>query len=374
MESLNSLYQVIDKVETLNSLFGLIVICVIAGCVLVLYSRHINRFYKPLRIVLQFCMAAFLSFGLIGLVALAVTNFVGQFYIALFLSLALSGAISLAALFLINRKNKKVKDLQQEKELAEKNLAEALKTCDELRENVRNLESDVANLNSQIDALKSGKSELEKKLDDLQQEKELAEKNLAEALKTCDELRENVRNLESDTANLKSQIDALKSEKSELEKKLDDLQQENHTRKNQLEKITSSLTAGAKEFNGHHYKAFEELYITWDLARQRCEEKGGHLATITSQATQDFIVKNFLRTKRTPFDYLFYGYWIGGYTNGKRECFWVTGEKWEYSNLGANDVIASNANLRIDGFMSNFGKWSFSSGNLVTGYICEWDF
>ena len=346
MESLNSLYQVIDKVETLNSLFGLIVICVIAGCVLVLYSRHINRFYKPLRIVLQFCMAAFLSFGLIGLVALAVTNFVGQFYIALFLSLALSGAISLAALFLINRKNNKVKDLQQEKELAEKNLAEALKTCDELRENLRKLEAEKSALENNIANLKS---------------------DISDKLGTTN----------SELENLRKKCDALEAEKSELAKKCDNLRQENDRLKNQLEKITSSLINfnDTKEFNGHHYKAFEELYITWDLARQRCEEKGGHLATITSQATQDFIVKNFLRTKRTPFDYLFYGYWIGGYTNGKRECFWVTGEKWEYSNLGANDVIASNANLRIiDGFMSNFGKWSFSSGNLVTGYICEWDF
>ncbi len=341
MESLNNLYQVIDKVGTLNSLFGLIVICVIAGCVLVLYSRHINRFYKPLRIVLQFCMAAFLSFGLIGLVALAVTNFVGQFYVALFLSLGLSGAISLAALFLINRKNKKVKDLRNQKELAEKNLAEALKTGDELRENLRKLESEKSALENNIANLKS---------------------DISDKLGTTN----------SELENLRKNNDALEAEKSELAKKCDNLRQENDTLKNQRAKITSSLIAGATEFNGHHYEVFLED-ISWEAARQRCENMGGHLATITSQAMQDFIVKNFLRTSPGWLKWL-KSYWIGGYTNDNKECFWVTGEKWEYSNLGANDVIASNAKLRIYGFMNN-GEWSFSSDNSTAdSYICEWDF
>lgn len=35
---------------------------------------------------------------------------------------------------------------------------------------------------------------------------------------------------------------------------------------------------GAKEWNGHYYKAFE-FQLNWEQAKNFCESMGGHLAT-----------------------------------------------------------------------------------------------
>jgi PKD repeat protein len=86
--------------------------------------------------------------------------------------------------------------------------------------------------------------------------------------------------------------------------------------------------------NGHYYDAIpaNETGITWGEAKIEAETlsyKGmnGHLATITSQGENDFIVSNFGGE----------GYWLGGFQpEGSIEpdggWQWITNETWNYTN------------------------------------------
>ena len=86
--------------------------------------------------------------------------------------------------------------------------------------------------------------------------------------------------------------------------------------------------------NGHTYEVVTgDQTITWNEARALAEAMGGHLATITSAAENDFVA-SMVR------DYGFGNrerYWLGGYqTDLNNEpdgsWAWVTGETWDYTN------------------------------------------
>src|SRR5688500_9762451 len=76
------------------------------------------------------------------------------------------------------------------------------------------------------------------------------------------------------------------------------------------------------EGNGHYY-ALTPTAGTWEEAQSYAESLGGHLATITSAAEQDFITQAFVRDQfagRTL--------WIGLVDSDQMDAFeWVTGEQ-----------------------------------------------
>lgn len=94
--------------------------------------------------------------------------------------------------------------------------------------------------------------------------------------------------------------------------------------------------------NGHSYDVItdpEDRSITWDEARDMAEDLGGHLATITSWAENQFVswlVDTYGEGNLER-------YWLGGYqTNpGAPECepndcwAWVSGETWWDGNGSA---------------------------------------
>ena len=123
------------------------------------------------------------------------------------------------------------------------------------------------------------------------------------------------------------------------------------------------------EFNGHYYKAFEEK-MCWTDAKVYCESIGGHLATITSELENYFVLS--LATDVY--------YFLGG-TNVNQEgtWSWVTGEEWIYSNWNGGEP-----NNGLDGNVQNFlsmygiedyrrGTWDNNANNF-NYFICEWDF
>lgn len=86
--------------------------------------------------------------------------------------------------------------------------------------------------------------------------------------------------------------------------------------------------------NGHTYEVVTgDQTITWNEARALAEAMGGHLATITSAAENDFVafmVREYGFGNRER-------YWLGGYqTDLNNEpdgsWAWVTGEAWDYTN------------------------------------------
>ena len=109
--------------------------------------------------------------------------------------------------------------------------------------------------------------------------------------------------------------------------------------------------------------------FTWQQAKTDAEAKGGHLATITSQTEQDFIVSLFepqLREGRT-------GTWIGAYQTSKTDepsgnWAWVNGEQWSYANWNVSpDNYQGNQDYGcIIGDIPGFSKWD--DAQLAGGY------
>ena len=141
-------------------------------------------------------------------------------------------------------------------------------------------------------------------------------------------------------------------------------------------------------FNNHKYEIFDEG-LTWEEAKEKCEEKGGYLAVITSAKEQEYVEKIISKGSKN-------GYWIGGFADGLDSDFeWVTGEEMSYTNWGDGqpDYAKQSSGYEDKLMMYNVdymsgntkGKWndivnegangtdgiSFKSGSM--GYVCEWD-
>ena len=155
----------------------------------------------------------------------------------------------------------------------------------------------------------------------------------------------------------------------------------------------SGIPADAAEYNGHYYLVVDEP-MSWTDAREACEEKNGHLATITDQGEQDFIVSLIEKNGEKK------NYWLGAtdYSN-EGDWQWITGEAWGYANWKGNqpdnrdneDVDHDQDYLQIccgsteaDRYMkwydmANSGKsigyedYPNYKDTQYTGYICEWD-
>jgi len=100
--------------------------------------------------------------------------------------------------------------------------------------------------------------------------------------------------------------------------------------------------------NGHYYDiVVSQDTISWINANAAAEAsvyegKAGHLATITSQAENDWIFKNLQPSNA----------WLGGFQNLQAPNYsepngaweWVTGESWGYTNWSAGQPNNSNGN------------------------------
>ena len=131
------------------------------------------------------------------------------------------------------------------------------------------------------------------------------------------------------------------------------------------------------------YEAFLEN-VTWQQAYQRCEEMGGHLATITSSSEQNEIIE---LAERNGIKYI----WLGGYTSydddGNVFGHWITGEDFEFSNWMANEP----SRVDLDGteewyimlwYVNNNWTWNDQRNDPVSevssmgksiGFICEFE-
>jgi hypothetical protein len=141
-------------------------------------------------------------------------------------------------------------------------------------------------------------------------------------------------------------------------------------------------------FQNHSYQRFDEG-LTWTQAKARCEELGGHLVTITSEAEQKF-VEGLLESGSKK------QYWIGATTEDGSPV-WITGEKFAYSNWDSSEP---NSHARSDGEKEHYvhiyntanpavwGSKRFAWNDMyydntypseednfsaeTVGFICEW--
>ena len=135
--------------------------------------------------------------------------------------------------------------------------------------------------------------------------------------------------------------------------------------------IAGSVLKNAKFFNGHAYLFYDSMLL-WNDAKTYCESLGGHLATITSEEEQMFIVNYLVSVK--PLSTV----WIG-----LRSWWteWITGEAVGYSNWGDGEpdnsggqdygAIVLNEYIGTDWHIRP-GQWD-DLGNELNYFICEWD-
>ena len=86
--------------------------------------------------------------------------------------------------------------------------------------------------------------------------------------------------------------------------------------------------AALKEHNGLCYQ-FVNNEMSWASAREDCHDKGGYLAEVSDQATQDFLV-----TSLHSLNWQRHGVWIGA-TDHDEEGTWI----WDTGNVGFLVVV-----------------------------------
>lgn len=124
---------------------------------------------------------------------------------------------------------------------------------------------------------------------------------------------------------------------------------------------------------GHMYELYDKP-TSWETAKLVCENKGGHLATITSSEEQKVIESLIRYGKRT-----FYNV---GATNLENinEWKWVTGESMSYTNWAIgepNNVANIERYLSVFNNENYLAQWNdttnASTSGVSNGFICEYD-
>jgi len=111
--------------------------------------------------------------------------------------------------------------------------------------------------------------------------------------------------------------------------------------------------------NKHYYQDFWDEPLTWATAKSRCQSKGAHLATITSEAEDAFIYNELVGPN--------WDAWIGASDAAAEGKFkWVTGEPWKFNRL---DDIGDEDYVFMDWVQ---GLWHTAPAREVIGYVCEW--
>lgn len=149
--------------------------------------------------------------------------------------------------------------------------------------------------------------------------------------------------------------------------------------------IEWSVNAGG---NGHWYEAFSApLGITWEAARDEAVLRGGYLATLTSQAENDFVFQAVANDPSLWFAGTF-GPWLGGLQPAgtpkpASNWQWVTGEVWSYTNWGIgepNDAFGAldETYLHFDNFVNDpipgslWNDYRNDTESPIIAYIVEY--
>lgn len=144
--------------------------------------------------------------------------------------------------------------------------------------------------------------------------------------------------------------------------------------------ISSDAVAASINYNGHTYERYD-YNLSWSDAKAFCENKGGHLVTITSEAENNAVVELM---SGCLFGYYHIGATNGGDVNGTWS--WITSESFSYSNWdskeptkGAGEYYA--AIIGKDHDPKTVGEWIDEPDTGGTGYyaltncgfICEYE-
>ena len=132
--------------------------------------------------------------------------------------------------------------------------------------------------------------------------------------------------------------------------------------------------------NGHSYEAISVSGgINWDDAKAAAEALGGHLATLTSAAENQFIVDNFSEAFGGPTEAF---YWLGAEqpdlgSPAADGWEWVTGEPFSFTNWSTSDggqpSDGGGAEDALQIWHSPLGAWNDQFRvSLINGYLVEY--
>lgn len=132
-------------------------------------------------------------------------------------------------------------------------------------------------------------------------------------------------------------------------------------------------------YNGHEYKSFFEMFLSWDQAKAQVDAMGPgwYLATITSSGEDSFV--SSLLFNGDPNKFL-YEAWIGGYQNPfttldpAANWTWVTEEAFSYTNWWVgepNDWLGPGSEQYLAMYYQ--GSWNDAGGPGydIGGYVAE---
>ena len=138
------------------------------------------------------------------------------------------------------------------------------------------------------------------------------------------------------------------------------------------------LSNGSVVWNDHVYRVIDES-LTWQQAKEKCEEAGGHLVTITSPEEQVAVETMLSEAGEKSL------YWIG-LIKADDVPTWISGEPFEYANWNEGEPSSFSEPYgdiyRVDNPYGNAFAWNDSAdaGNGSSfhsmenhGYICEWE-
>ena len=123
--------------------------------------------------------------------------------------------------------------------------------------------------------------------------------------------------------------------------------------------------------------------VTWEPAKERCEEMGGHLATVKNLQELEDIIR--LVEQYSP-RYV----WLGGYRDSEGHWRYVTGEtmnyaRWDTNEPSARDIDGTAEDYLIMWMSPTQNIWCFNDTrndpasilplryNGYTCFICQFD-
>jgi hypothetical protein len=123
--------------------------------------------------------------------------------------------------------------------------------------------------------------------------------------------------------------------------------------------------------NGHYYESVSTP-MTWEDANLAASAmlflgENGHLATITSQAENDFLVANFVNPQFLG------GYQPDGSSEPDGDWAWVTGETWSYTNWAPGEPNNSLGTEKYLEFFAGGPRWNDIFGTATRTFLVEYD-
>lgn len=134
-----------------------------------------------------------------------------------------------------------------------------------------------------------------------------------------------------------------------------------------------SIPDDVKQFNGHSYYVFDDLYESWEEAEAYCESLGGHLAVINNEEENKAV---FDIMKELGYDSAYFGYTDSGNEGSWK---WVNGESSQYENWSDGEPNNERGieNYAMFYYQSPDYEWNDgdfdSTVNGGKAFICEWD-